>query len=77
MVFDVRHQPGLLVHLDVGGPVPIGLTCDQPRLARIIGEHPAGRVGDGEGEASTRSQHSHSLGHSQVDVADKLQGAEC
>ena len=76
VVLDVRHLAGLVVDLDVGPAVPVALAGDQPGLARVVGEHPARRVGDREGEPSARAQHPRRLGDRIGDVGDELQRAE-
>ena len=76
MVLDVGDDPARVVDLHVGRAVPVGLRRRQAGLARVVGEHPPRRVGDGEGEATARPQHTGHLGDRHVDVADELQGAE-
>ena len=62
MVLDVPRLAGLVVHLDVRRAVPVGLRGDQPLLARVVGEHPARRVGDREREPASRAQHPGDVG---------------
>ena len=76
VVLDVRHLAGRVVDLDVRRAVPVGLARDQPRLAGVVGEHPAGRVGDREGEPPARPQHPRGLGDRPVEVGHELQCAE-
>ena len=76
VVLDVGHHAAGVVDLDVGRAVPVGLRRGEPGLARVVGEHPARRVGDREGEPPARAQHPGDLGDRAVDVADELQGAE-
>ena len=48
----------------------------EPRLVGVVGERPAGRVGDREGEAPAGAQHACGLGDADVDVGDELERAE-
>ena len=76
VVLDVGHHAGLVVDLDVGTPVPVALAGHQSCLARVVGEHPARRVGDREREAAARSQHAGRLGDGVRQVRHELQGPE-
>ena len=76
MVLDVRHDAGLVVHLDVGRAVPVGLGGGQAGLVGVVGEGPARRVRDGEGEPAARPQHPRVLRDAGLEVGDELQGAE-
>ena len=76
VVLDVRHVAGLVVDLDVGPAVPVALAGQQPGLAGVVGEHPPGRMGDGEGEPATRPQHPRRFGDGVGDIGDELERPE-